>query len=141
MVYRFQFLQLTLCILLLFCVGCGGDSSIGQVEGVVTFDGEPIDRAKVSFYPTDARASIGYTDDQGHYRLRHTRSANGALIGKHKVTVQTRIDKKDDEPTSKYGGKGREEFLPPRYVNQKKTELTATVESGTNTIDFKLESN
>ena len=125
MVYRFQFLQLTLCILLLFCVGCGGDSSIGQVEGVVTFDGEPIDRAKVSFYPTDAWASIGYTD-----------------IGKHKVTVQTRIDKEeDDEPTSKYGGKGREEFLPPRYVNQKKTELTATVESWTNTIDFKLESN
>ena len=73
--------------------------------------------------------------------MRHTRSANGALIGKHKVTVQTRIDREDDEPTSKYGGKGREEFLPPRYVNQKKTELTATVESGRNTIDFKLESN
>ena len=141
MVYRFQFLQLTLCILLLFCVGCGAGSSIGQVEGVVTFDGEPIDRATVSFYPTDARASIGVSDDQGHYKLTYTRSTKGALIGDHKVTVQTRIDREDDPPTSEYGGKGREEFLPPKYMDRRKTELTATVESGTNTIDFKLESN
>ena len=54
MVYRFQFLLLSLCMLLLLSVGCGGDSNVGQVEGVVRFDGEPVTRAMVSFYPADA---------------------------------------------------------------------------------------
>ena len=141
MFYRFQFLQLTLCILLLFSVGCaGGDSNIGQVEGVVSLDGEPLKRALVCFYPTDGRASAGQTDEEGHYELQYIKNVKGAVVGQHKVTISTKIDKEDDPPTSEFGGKGREETMPPKYLDRKKTELSALVESGNNTIDFELES-
>ena len=132
--------QLPLFILLLFSVGCGGGSNIGQVEGFVTLDGEPVTRAMVSFHPTDARASVGFTDNEGHYELQYIRNVKGAVVGQHKVTISTRIDREDDPPTSEFGGKGREETMPPKYLDRKKTELSATVESGKNTVDFKLTS-
>jgi len=141
MVYRFQFSLLPLCtILLLLSVGCGGDSNIGQVEGVVRLDGKPLKRAMVNFYPTDARASFGFTDAEGHYELQYIKNVKGAVVGQHKVTISTKIDKEDDPPTSEFGGKGREETMPPKYLDRKKTELSASVESGSNTIDFELES-
>jgi len=46
----------------------------------------------------------------------------------------------DDHPESETGGKGREETMPPQYLNLRKTELTATVESGYNEINFELKS-
>ena len=138
MFFRFRFLQLSLCIPLLLFVGCG-DGSMGRVEGVVKFDGQPVDRALVTFYPADARASVGFTDDDGRYYLNYTGKVKGAVVGEHQVTISTRIDKEDDNVASKYGGKGREEFLPPKYHSRRETELTATVESGNNTIDFDLE--
>ena len=141
MFYRFQFLQLTLCILLLFSVGCaGGDSNIGQVEGVVNLDGEPLKRALVCFYPTDGRASAGRTDEEGHYELRYIRNVKGAVVGPHKVTISTYIHREDDPPTSEFGGNGREETMPPKYLDRRKTELSATIESGSNKVDFKLTS-
>ena len=140
MFYRFQFLQLTLCILLLLSVGCGGDSNIGQVEGVISLDGEPLKRALVCFYPTDGRASAGQTDEEGHYELQYIRNVKGAVVGSHKVTISTYIDRDDDPSTSEFGGKGREETMPPKYLDRKKTELSATIKSGSNTVDFKLTS-
>ena len=140
MFYRFQFLQLTLCILLLLSVGCGGDSNIGQVEGVVSLDGEPLKRALVCFYPTDGRASAGQTDEEGHYELQYIRNVKGAVVGPHKVTISTYIDREDDPPASEFGGKGREETMPPRYLDRRKTELSATIESGRNPVDFELKS-
>ena len=86
MFHRFQFLQLPLCILLLLSVGCGGDSNIGQVEGVVSLDGEPLKRALVCFYPTDGRASAGQTDEEGHYELQYIKNVKGAVVGQHTVT-------------------------------------------------------
>ena len=140
MVYRFQFLLLSLCMLLLLSVGCGGDSNVGQVEGVVRFDGEPVTRAMVSFYPADARASVGFTDQEGHYELQYIKNTKGAVIGEHTVTISTKIDREDDPPTSEFGGKGREETMPPKYLERKKSVLVKTVESGRNTINFDLTS-
>ena len=140
MVYRFQFLLLSLCMLLLLSVGCGGDSNVGQVEGVVRFDGEPVTRAMVSFYPADARASVGFTDQEGHYELQYIKNTKGAVIGEHTVTISTKIDREDAPPTSEFGGKGREETMPPKYLERKKSVLVKTVESGRNTINFDLTS-
>jgi len=136
---RFRFLQLSLCVLLLACIGCvdGGSSDIGLVEGVVTVDGKPIDRATVTFYPAGGRSSGGYTDDKGHYSLTYTRSQKGALIGDHKVTISTGLEKDylDGAKTDE-----RAESMPKKYLDKNKTDLTATVEGGKNNIDFELKS-
>ena len=91
-------------------------------------------------HPADVRASAGRTDDEGHYELQYIRNVKGAVVGQHKVTISTYIDREDDPPTSEFGGKGREETMPPKYLDRKKTELSATIESGSNTVNFDLTS-
>jgi len=153
MPYRFQlFTQLAICGLLLSCLGClGGDSNVGKVEGVVNVDGAPVERAVVSFYPTSGRASQGVTDAEGHYTLTYTSSTDGAVIGKHKVVISTKVEREVEYGDSDYanGGNGktpetviskaRKEMLPKKYCDLRATELTATVESGSNTINFDLQ--
>ena len=72
--------------------------------------------------------------------MQYIRNVKGAVVGPHKVTISTYIDREDDPPASEFGGKGREETMPPRYLDRRKTELSATIESGSNTVDFELTS-
>jgi hypothetical protein len=135
------------CVGLLVLSGCfGGRSDLGQVTGTVTIDGEPINYASVTFMPTQGRASIGLTDLNGVYNLVYVIGENGALIGNHKVIVTTKVVKETE-----YGGRsggikdpvrqtGRKELLPKENSDRNHTELTATVESGNNTINFDLTS-
>lgn len=136
---RYLYLQLSLCLLLLCLAGCpGSNGDVGRVEGVVTLDGVPVKEAYVRFYPATARASSGKTDDEGHYELRYTRSIDGAFIGEHKVTISTEVEEDNYNPDDIV--EGRSESIPKKYIDRKTTELTATVESGKNTIDFELTS-
>ena len=125
--------------------GCsGGSSDVAQVTGKVTVDGEPINYALVTFMPTQGRASGGFTDTDGVYTLDYIVGEKGALIGQHRVYIKTRVAKEpsygedsgeEKDPVRK---KGRKELLPKKYCDRNATELTATVEKGSNTIDFDL---
>ena len=139
---RFQFLQLSLSTLLLCYCGCSGSSSnFGTVEGTVTLDGKPLSGVSVMFYPESGdRSSTGETDENGKYSLRHTRKIDGAVIGKHRVTISTNdlADIYEDggaEVTTK-----KRKTLPRKYTDQNQSGLSGTVESGNNTIDFPLKS-
>ena len=129
---------IVLAATLLSVVGCGGSGvETGTVEGVVKLDGAPLDRAMVEFQPGNGRGSVGMTDANGRYNLMFTANQEGATPGDHKVMITSAV--------SASGGEGdqplveaREELLPAKY--HEKTELTATVTTGSNTIDFDLQS-
>ena len=134
---NFRFLQLGILALLISCCGCpSGSKDVGLVEGVVTLDGKPVDRATIRFFPPTGRPSIGFTDDKGHYALVYTRKQKGALIGNHKVTISTELEADYLDPS----GQARKESMPPKYRDSRETELAATVEGGQNEIDFELQS-
>ena len=134
--YRNSLLSLSV-LLLCFC-GCpSSNGNIGWVEGVVTLDGEPVQGASVRFYPASGeRGSSGKTDKNGYYQLRYTRSQQGAIIGEHKVTLSTEVIA--DNYGTETAAPAQAETIPKKYLDRKKTDLTATVESGSNTIDFEL---
>ena len=73
------------------------------------------------------RSALATTDSAGRYELTYLRDIAGANLGSHTVRITM--------ATEDRGGK---EILPDRY--HVKTELKATVEAGTNTLDFSLES-
>lgn len=142
-------LPIMLALLALGFAGCNGET--GYVEGTVTLDGQPIDQATVTFYPEEGRASLGRTDSAGKYKLLYTSSLDGAVIGEHKVTISTKVDAEVEYGDSDYENdeqgkvkdvnlvtKARNESMPLKYRDRKKTVLTATVTSGSNTIDFEL---
>jgi hypothetical protein len=136
--------RISLGIYLLFgslgLVGCGGGGDtppLGLVSGKITFDDQPLDDAEVIFQPADGRASVGKTNSSGLYSLAYTMEAKGARIGSHKVTITS--------ARNASGGEGpetplaeRKELLPAKYHS--KSELTAEVKSGSNTINFDLKS-
>ena len=133
-----RFLRLSLLALVICYFGCNpGSSDVGLVEGVVTLDGQPVDRATINFYPASGRPSYGFTDQKGHYTLAYTRKQKGALIGEHRVTISTELEADYMDGAS---GQARKESMPPKYFNKRKTELTASVEGGRNEIDFELRS-
>ena len=115
---------------LLIAVGCGRSDrpDLGTVQGTVTLDGKPLAGALVVFTPSGpGRSASDLTDAAGRYELTYLRDIAGATLGPHVVVITT--------ATEERGGR---EILPPRY--HEKTELSATVAPGSNTIDFPLES-
>jgi len=136
--------------ILLGTTGCfSGSSDMGQVSGVVTLGGEPLEGARVSFYPSGGRGSLGVTDETGRYELTYLRNEKGAVVGKHQVTISTfvqdEIDYRGDTAGESGDGgnhekvtKGHPETLPEKYCDLKKTELTAMVEAGANELNFEL---
>lgn len=121
----------------LVVVGCGSASGLGRVSGVVTLDGKPLPAATVTFSRGQGRMSVGMTDEAGRYTLQYTPHALGAEPGQHTVSITTRIDAVTGEGDIA-SVEGRPELLPARY--HEKSELTAEVKPGRNTIDFGLTS-
>ncbi|WP_207395214.1 carboxypeptidase regulatory-like domain-containing protein [Bremerella alba] len=131
--------SLILLVLAALTMGCSKPPGpeTGYVSGVVTLDGNPVGNAIVNFEPVDGRPSVGFTDANGNYELIYTANRDGALLGKHQVRITS--------AESSGGGEGDQplvvaskETIPAKY--NLKSELTAQVESGSNSIDFELKS-
>lgn len=132
---------------LLICLfaagGCGGSDGpqLAQVEGTVTMDGKPLPNATVAFQPTgdEGSPSVGETDEQGRYELRFTFKKAGAMVGEHIVEISTAGERYDEETDEEIRSR---ETVPARYnVNARENpDMKVTVESGSNTIDFTLDS-
>lgn len=144
------FLFLILCIC--FTMGCGpkGSSLPTQfVEGKVTLDGEPLEKALVTFQPEDSSsggiAASGYTDKAGIYHLTSMGGdpEKGAVEGKYKITVSkvhvnvisTPSQNPDDDPIETAE---QTELMHKNYIDTSSTPLEATVLKGKNKIDFTL---
>jgi len=119
------------CLLLLSAIGCGGDKGVpplGTVTGVVTLDGKPLVDATVAFAPEKGRISMATTDAAGRYELIYDGRNKGAVIGWHRVLIDTTPSMDEKNPI----------LVPPRYNAQ--SVLTADVKAGVNTFDFALQS-
>jgi len=110
-------------------VGCS-DGTVGQVEGTVKLDGKLIPNVRIRFKPEgEGPASWAETDADGHYVIQFGRDDPGATVGRSKVTLETRRIRR---------GGGAAEIFPEKY--NKETELVREVTSGSQTIDFDLQS-
>ena len=122
-----------------FVVGCSRGTEVGEVEGVVNWNGKPVPFAYVVFQPVDPPGTYGsaYTNENGRYTLQFSESQNGALVGKHKVTIRTSA-KDEIEVEDRTTGKMVKPPLPEGY--REKVELTfdREVASGENNVDFDL---
>ena len=106
---------------------------LGEVEGIVTMDGEPLAGAKVQFHPLAAvRAgseksdSMARTNPEGRFKLRYVAEVMGACTGQHIVFIRKIVPGKGD-------------LVPVEY--NLKTKLRFNVEPGMNEAKFELLSN
>lgn len=126
------FVQSAASFLLIGVAGCGGNPNLGQVTGKVTLDGKPLPSATLMFTPDSGGAtSYGKTDSSGQYRMQFSDTENGAWIGHNKVVIRTGDVLPDNSGSIP-------ELVPAAY--NRNSSLTAEVKSGSNTIDFPLDS-
>jgi hypothetical protein len=136
--------------------GCDSGPRLAPVQGRVTYDGKPVTAGKIMFYPEHGRPSLGSIAENGTYTLTNNVSGDGALIGEHKVTIEstkvhpgTTTDPKSQEeeialskkgyPPGKWLVAGKLDWLvPEKYSRRETSPLTATVENKSNIIDFDI---
>jgi len=106
------------------------------VSGKVTLKGAPLEIGTITFHPqegtagnpADARLLPG-----GTFTLSTYQNGDGAVLGKHKVTIQIppRLDGEPARPNL---------TVPPEYTTVALTPLTAEVkQDGENQFDFTVE--
>jgi hypothetical protein len=132
-------LGLSLCV---FSAGCdSGGPQLGTVTGKITLDDKPMFGVVVTFVPEGGSASYGVTDKNGVYTLMFTDTKAGAMVGSHKVTLESpRLSREEIAEMKAEGQEAPPEIsaVPRKYSGD--AALTAEVKKGKNTIDFPLTS-
>ena len=131
---RFLFLAI---VVGLVC-GCGQTGpELGQVVGVVTYEGEPLADARVVFKPEQGRTSAAMTDAEGKYQLLYTPNRPGALIGGHSVSITWEPQDLPEPDQEGYVRPSKREIIIPRSYNTQ-SKLTADVKPELNEVNFTL---
>jgi hypothetical protein len=133
------------CVLFVFAAclaGCGGGSKYptAPVSGTIKMDGKPLSNGVVTFQPDGpGMASLGTTDESGHYTLKALRGEfDGAVVAKHRVVIRTANTQPIDTTSDRNDPKAAER-IPKKYNVE--TELTIEVpEGGRDDADFNLSS-
>ena len=119
-------------------IGCSRSDRVSTtpVEGkVLNQDGKPLERATVVFHPTDATAKFpkprGTTDAQGSFQLSTYNTADGAPVGKYKVTIEHWYrDTPDQAPTN---------HLPAGLASESTSGIEVQLTKGPNVLEpFKI---
>jgi hypothetical protein len=138
---------LAAALLVLVVAGCSKPALGPAVEGVVTFDGQPLANANVQLIPQgDTMGQTGFakTDAAGKFTIRSADGKQaGAPPGDYKVVISKHVKpdgtdhvpKPDEDPMLA----SFKELLPAAYSDPEKTKLKANVPTeGGNGLSFKL---
>lgn len=148
--YGVKSLVLGLVVTSSVLMGCGGGGDPDRpattpTTGVVTYNGDPVEGATVTFKPgAEGKAAFGKTDAEGKFSITTFEGGDGAIPGSYTIAVtkmevvesnavsmdDPNYDPTIEEPEPK-------SLLPTKYADAANSGLTATV--GTEAGDVKLE--
>jgi len=120
-------------VLVSLLVGCGPKGpDMGQVSGTVTYKGKALPTGTIVFIPETEGALMATAEirEDGTYIAGTEQFGPGVPLGKHRVMISAF---RDHGPET-----SAEALLPDKYGSDRKSGLTADVESGENVVDFSL---
>jgi hypothetical protein len=126
----------------LLLAGCGGGTGVKTypVKGTVTYRGQPLPDAAVTFYPSQGRHAAGLTDAQGTFFLSTFNPKDGAPAGTYQVGITEAV--LETPPMPGTGGpelQPKPPRFPARYTDPNQSTLTAEVKpDGENDFKFDL---
>ncbi|MGL6196962.1 MAG: carboxypeptidase-like regulatory domain-containing protein [Thermoguttaceae bacterium] len=146
------FLKISICIaftLVAFTfTGCGSNRLKGLVPcwGTVTWEGEPVEGARVSFVPKsdpNGRSAFGLTDASGKFKMTTLNTDDGVFPGEYYITISKRTAERGNSPPMENEGPHEgfgaampvreainETFhIPPMYSNKETSGFEINVTS------------
>ena len=109
---------------------------LGQVTGIVTLDGKPVEGAVVTFAPEKReykvsknmkgmglRTAVGVTDAEGRYVVYYVEGVKGTFLGKNRVSVEPILSPKGQDT------------VPPEW-GRKSTNIVEVMEGSNPTYDI-----
>jgi hypothetical protein len=139
-----KFFPFSRTLALMVVVGCSTSGpETAQVTGIVRLDGQSLTAGIITFTPAGGRSATGFIQTDGTFTLRTYQDSDGALVGKHVVTITpgnsgapTRPDFDSDRPTI-----ATKSPLPVKYGIPGSSGLEFEVKAGTaNHAEFDLQS-
>lgn len=127
---------LFLVALLSGCSG-GGEFPTSPVKGKVTYKGKALPTGTVMFVPDSGPPAYGNIDKEGNYTLGTYGEKDGAVMGKHKVSITALEEMGDVLPEARSGTPPS--LIPDKYSNIDNSGLTFEVKSGDNEANFELQ--
>jgi hypothetical protein len=126
--------------------GCGQKGpETAEVSGRVTYRGNAVAEADVTFVPDDGQPSAsGRTDQDGRYRLGTFELDDGAIVGKHRVMIMALGPPKPLPPGAVGSGlpgdmQPGDPRIPQKYFSPDSSGLAREVLAGeSNVFDFEL---
>ncbi len=130
-------------VLSLLMVGCGSGTVI-PVNGIVTWDKDPLAGAAVTFYP-DGKGSVtggtARTGTDGKFVILGAKGENGLPPGTYKVTVSKLKGEATDAPVLAAPSETElRKDLPAIYSDPARTQLSFSVTGDGKPIEIKLSS-
>ena len=114
--------------------------SLPKVSGVVTFLGEPLANATVTFSSEKRSGPAGRakTDAQGRYVLQTPGQEDGLAPGTYTVTIKKNGDIQTEKDGEQEGKPAADNVLPQRFASPEATGLRVMVVEGSNDFQFDL---
>ncbi|MEZ6065538.1 MAG: hypothetical protein R3B90_07455 [Planctomycetaceae bacterium] len=132
----------------LLAAGCGGAPerpSTAKVTGKVSLGGKPLADAIVTFHPQiegGGRMATGQTDAGGNFVLSCFDKGDGAIIGKHKVTITAGAPASEsNDPAALEAAQKQAASLPEKFAKPETSPIDAEVgdDESQNTFDWDLD--
>jgi hypothetical protein len=120
--------------------GCSKGVKLLPVSGTVTYKDKPVPRATVLFAPEKGPAATGVTDAAGRYTLKTSKLGEGAVVGKHAVSI-TAGESPDYDPLAPGAGPppAVKWLIPEKYASAATSGLSVTVSNQQTDYSFKLQ--
>jgi len=140
-----QFRMMLVAAIWLGVLGCSGSSgpATAPVSGLVTYKGQPLADADVSFAPEGGgRVATGRTDASGRFTLGTFSIDDGAIVGKHRVSIVALGPDRPAKPGEGSGMPGEtvrgEPRIPAKYFSPDTSGLVQEVKPGSNSVEIAL---
>jgi hypothetical protein len=130
---------------LVVAAGCRDSLPLGEVDGVITMDGQPLPEVLITFVPEAAGngtpvRSMAVSDDEGRYRLQAETLVSGAVLGEHRVIVEDLAVLKAPRTEDGTVITHPPNRFPSHYSDPLKSPLRATVDDASQHIPLELHS-
>ncbi len=125
-----------------------------KVTGTITYKSKPVANADVTFYcEAKDKSAFGRTDAAGTFKLTTYGASDGAVAGKHVVTVAKVEAQTDSAPVADINSTSYEppkanqstqpvapkNLIPLRYISVKTSDLTVVVNEDNSNTGIELE--